>query len=123
VRTLLRGGIVVTASDVLRADVLVEDERVSALGVNLESPVDRVLDVHGRYVMPGGVDVHTHMGLVADGAISPEDFFTGTRAAAFGGTTTVVDFATQDQGESLLQALDRTTRHSRGCGRGVFPSW
>jgi dihydropyrimidinase len=126
VRILLRGGTVVTASDVVHADVLVEDQHVAAVGLDLEIPADRVIDVHGRYVMPGGVDVNTHLGLGAGELTSPEDFFTGTRAAAFGGTTTVVDFATQVPGESLREALDRAMGNAeRSCtdyGFHVFVS-
>lgn len=115
-KVLLRGGTVVTASEVLRADVLVEDAHVSALGVELEASADRVIDVHGRYVMPGGVDVQTHMEPEVRGVASPADFFVGTRAAAFGGTTTIVDFATQERGESLREALDRSVGEAeRSC--------
>jgi len=107
VRTLIQGGTVVTATETVRADVVVEDEKVRAIGVSMRVSADEVIDATGRYVMPGGVDVHTHMDLPFGGTVCSDDFETGTRAAAFGGTTTIVDFAVQDHGEGLRQGLDR----------------
>jgi dihydropyrimidinase len=106
-RTLIKGGTVVTATETLNADVLIEDERVSAIALNLDVEADTVIDAENRYVMPGGVDPHTHMDLPFGGSFCSDDFSTGTRAAAFGGTTTIVDFALQDAGEGLRQGLDR----------------
>jgi dihydropyrimidinase len=107
VRTLIKGGTVVTATETLNADVLIEDEKVSAIALNLDVEADTVIDAENRYVMPGGVDPHTHMDLPFGGSFCSDDFSTGTRAAAFGGTTTIVDFALQDAGEGLRQGLDR----------------
>jgi dihydropyrimidinase len=107
VKTLIRNGTVVTASETLQADVLVEDEKVAAIALDLDVPADRTIDATDRYVIPGGVDVHTHFDLPFGGSFCSDDFGTGTRAAAFGGTTTCVDFALQDYGESLRQGLDR----------------
>jgi dihydropyrimidinase len=108
-RTLIKGGTVVTATETTKADVLVDDEKVAAIGLGLaaESDMDRVIDASGKYVMPGAIDVHTHMELPFGGSFCSDDFFTGTRAAAFGGTTTIVDFALQDYGEPLRAGLDR----------------
>ncbi len=106
-RTLIKNGTLVTASETLDADVLVEDERVAAIALDLDVPADTVIDATDRYVIPGGVDVHTHFDLPFGGSFCSDDFGTGTRAAAFGGTTTCVDFAVQDYGESLRQGLDR----------------
>ena len=106
-RTLIKNGTVVTASETLDADVLVEDEKVAAIALDLDVPADTVIDATDRYVIPGGVDVHTHFDLPFGGSFCSDDFGTGTRAAAFGGTTTCVDFAVQDYGESLRQGLDR----------------
>ena len=106
-RTLIKGGTVVTATETLNADVLIEDEKVSAIALNLDVEADTVIDAENRYVMPGGVDPHTHMDLPFGGSFCSDDFSTGTRAAAFGGTTTIVDFALQDAGEGLRQGLDR----------------
>ena len=100
VKTLIKGGTVVTAAEMATADVLIEGERVRAVGTEL-GEADRVIDATGHYVMPGGIDVHTHMELPFGGTFASDDFATGTRAAAFGGTTTIVDFAVQGFGESL----------------------
>jgi dihydropyrimidinase len=107
VKTLITNGTVVTASETLRADVLVEDEKVAAIALDLDVQADRTIDATDRYVIPGGVDVHTHFDLPFGGSFCSDDFGTGTRAAAFGGTTTCVDFALQDYGETLRQGLDR----------------
>jgi dihydropyrimidinase len=106
-RTLIKGGTVVTATETLNGDVLIEDEKVSAIALNLDVEADTTVDASNRYVMPGGVDPHTHMDLPFGGSFCSDDFSTGTRAAAFGGTTTIVDFALQDAGEGLRQGLDR----------------
>ena len=106
-RTLIRGGTVVTATETMLADVVIEDEKIAAIGVGMSVEADTVIDATGRYVMPGGVDAHTHMELPFGGSFCSDDFETGTRAAAFGGTTTIVDFALQDFGEGLRQGLDR----------------
>jgi dihydropyrimidinase len=107
VKTLIRNGTVVTATETLNADVLVEDQRVVAVALDLDVDADTILDATDRYVIPGGVDVHTHFDLPFGGSFCSDDFGTGTRAAAFGGTTTCVDFAVQDYGESLRRGLDR----------------
>ncbi|GHF78808.1 dihydropyrimidinase [Streptomyces filamentosus] len=110
-RTLVRGGLVVTASDELHADVLIEDGRIAALAAHGSDAAarwtaDRTLDATGRYVIPGGVDVHTHMELPFGGTSASDTFETGTRAAAWGGTTTLVDFAVQSVGHPLREGLD-----------------
>jgi dihydropyrimidinase len=107
VKTLIKNGTVVTASETLDADVLVEDDKVAAIALDIDVQPDRLIDATDRYVIPGGVDVHTHFDLPFGGSFCSDDFGSGTRAAAFGGTTTCVDFALQDYGESLLQGLDR----------------
>ena len=106
-RTLIKGGTVVTATETTKADVVIEDERVSAIGVGMPVQADVEIDATDRYVMPGGVDVHTHMDLPFGGSFCSDNFESGTRAAAFGGTTTIVDFALQDYGEGLREGLDR----------------
>ncbi|MFJ5218504.1 dihydropyrimidinase [Streptomyces sp. NPDC088354] len=112
-RTVIRGGLVVTAADEIHADVLVEGGRVAALAAHESDAArgwtesaDRVVDATGKYVIPGGVDAHTHMELPFGGTFASDTFETGTRAAAWGGTTTVVDFAVQSVGESLRAGLD-----------------
>jgi len=108
VRTLIQGGTVVTAAETMRADVLVDGEKVVAVGTSLGAAgAERTVDATGRYVMPGAIDVHTHMEMPFGGTFSADDFATGTAAAAWGGTTTIVDFAIHDFGESLQAGLDR----------------
>ncbi|MFD0269407.1 dihydropyrimidinase [Streptomyces sp. NPDC127106] len=113
IRTLIRGGLVITAADELHADVLVEDGRVTALAAHGSDTAEgwtagagRVLDASGKYVIPGGVDAHTHMELPFGGTFASDTFETGTRAAAWGGTTTIVDFAVQSVGRALREGLD-----------------
>jgi dihydropyrimidinase len=111
--TVIRGGLVITAADETNADILIESGRVTALAAR-DSEVarrwaesaDRVIDAAGKYVIPGGVDAHTHMELPFGGTFASDTFETGTRAAAWGGTTTIVDFAVQTVGESLRSGLD-----------------
>ncbi|MFF8598311.1 dihydropyrimidinase [Streptomyces sp. NPDC015232] len=110
-RTLIRGGLVVTAADELHADVLIEDGRVVALAAHGSDiaagwTAERIIDATDRYVIPGGVDAHTHMELPFGGTFASDTFETGTRAAAWGGTTTIVDFAVQTVGQSLREGLD-----------------
>ncbi len=108
-RTLFANGTIVTADGSYRADVLVEGETIVQIGADLAASVtaDEVIDAAGKYVIPGGIDAHTHMKLPFGGTYAKDDFETGTRAAAFGGTTTIVDFAVQSKGETLHQGLDK----------------
>ncbi|MEV0321012.1 dihydropyrimidinase [Streptomyces sp. NPDC050658] len=107
-RTLIRGGLVITAAEEIHADVLIEDGRIAAIASpeSQQWTADRVIDAAGKYVIPGGVDAHTHMELPFGGTFASDSFETGTRAAAWGGTTTIVDFAVQSQGQSLRAGLD-----------------
>jgi len=114
-RTLISGGLVVSASDAVRADVLVVDAEIAAVGVGLDDVrADQTFDATDRYVIPGGVDVHTHMELETSGNVACDDFVTGTAAAAWGGTTTIVDYAGHDRGESLLAGLARWQAKAAG---------
>jgi dihydropyrimidinase len=79
---------------------------------------DKVIDASGKLVIPGGIDPHTHLELPFGGTYSSDDFFTGTRAAAFGGTTTIIDFAVQNKGESMLLGAD--TWHKKAEGKAVI---
>ena len=108
-KTLIQNGHVVTAIDSYTADILVDGPTIAMIGVNLEKvvgAVDKTIDATGKLVIPGGIDPHTHMDLPFGGTSSSDDFETGTRAAALGGTTTIIDFAVQYRGQSLNQALD-----------------
>jgi dihydropyrimidinase len=118
-KTLIRGGTVVTATDNYRGDVLIEDEKIVAIATNVDltrglipeggqipSSLDRIIEAKGKYVIPGGIDVHTHLDMPFGGTTSADDFESGTIAAAHGGTTSVVDFAIQYRGQTLRHALD-----------------
>src|SRR4030081_774288 len=105
--TIITGGTVVTAADTCQADVAIENGRGGALGSSLpHENANRLIDAAGKYVFPGGIDVHTHLDMPFGGTTSADDFETGTRAAAFGGTTTLIDFAIQYKGQPLRQAFD-----------------
>ena len=119
-RTLIRGGTVVTATGASAADVLIDGETVVALldpahTGSFASLADRSIDATGKYVIPGGIDVHTHLDMPFGGTFSADDFETGTRAAAWGGTTSLVDFAVQPKGASLRETLD--TWHAKAEGK------
>jgi dihydropyrimidinase len=113
-KTLITNGTVVTASEAFRADVLVEGEHISAVGVSLDVVADKMIDATGRYVLPGGIDVHTHLDMPYRDTTSADDFESGTIAAACGGTTSVIDFATQFRGQTLCQARDAWMKKAEG---------
>jgi dihydropyrimidinase len=113
-RTLIKNGTVVTATDQYKGDVLVEDEKIAVIGMSLDVQADTVIDAAGKYVLPGGIDVHTHLDMPFGGATSADDFETGTRAAAFGGTTTIVDFAIQYRGQTLHHAMETWAKKAEG---------
>ncbi len=117
-KTLIKNGRVVTAVDDYHADILIDGEKVSVIGASLDMEADKVIDASGKLVIPGGIDPHTHMELPFGGTSASDDFFTGTRAAAFGGTTTIIDFAVQYKGESMIQAVDNW--HSKAEGKTVI---
>jgi dihydropyrimidinase len=115
-RTLIVNGTVVTHAGRMAADVLIEDEKVVALAAHGSHgwTADRVIDAAGRYVLPGGVDVHTHMELPFGGTYASDDFESGTRAAAWGGTTTIVDFAVQTIGRPMMEGFEAWMAKAEG---------
>ncbi|PVW03608.1 dihydropyrimidinase [Microbacterium sp. Gd 4-13] len=121
-KTLITGGTVVTATGSSLADVLVDGETIAAvlapgsalLGFDIAANVDTVIDATGKYVIPGGIDAHTHMELPFGGTNASDTFETGTRAAAWGGTTTIVDFAVQKTGERVQDGL--AAWHEKAAG-------
>jgi dihydropyrimidinase len=105
--TIIRNGSVVTATDTYVADIAITNGKIAAIGKDLPTQnSSHVLDAAGKLVLPGGIDVHTHLDMPFGGTTSADDFETGTRAAAFGGTTTLIDFAIQYKGQPLRQAFD-----------------
>src|SRR5688572_1370603 len=103
---IIKNGRVITATDDYVADVFIDGETVSAIGKNLPMKADRTIDAAGKLVIPGAIDPHVHMELPFGGTVSSDTFETGTRAAAFGGTTTIIDFAIQYHGKTFEQTLD-----------------
>jgi dihydropyrimidinase len=126
-RTLIVNGTVVNADGSTEADVLIDGETIAAVGRGLgellgrgngsSGNVERTIDARGKYVMPGAIDVHTHMELPFGGTFAKDTFESGTRAAAFGGTTTIIDFAVQSRGKSLREGLDAW--HAKAEGNAV----
>ena len=117
-KTLIKNGRIVTAADEYVADLLIDGETIRLIGAQLDPALaDTVIDATGLYVLPGGIDVHTHLSMPWRGIESCDDFFTGQRAALFGGTTTHVDFSIQPKGGTLRQALDLW--HAKAAGKAV----
>jgi dihydropyrimidinase len=110
---LIRGGTVVTAESTQAADVLIDGETINEVGAGLDASGAEVVDATGLFVLPGGIDVHTHLAMPLGDIASSDDFYTGHVAAAFGGTTTHLDFANQSKGESLHAALDEWHARAR----------
>src|SRR5436305_12788073 len=117
-RTLITGGLVITASDELAVDVLIEDETVVALGTGQGWTADTVIDATGKYVIPGGIDGHTHMEMPFGGTFASDTFETGTRAAAWGGTTTIIDFVVQAHGQRVQDQV--ALWHEKAGGNGAI---
>ncbi len=104
--TLIKNGRVITAEQDYNADIYIEKNTITTIGASLTMHADNTINANGKYVIPGGVDVHTHMDMPFGGTTSSDDFETGTRAAAFGGTTCLIDFAIQSKGTRMRDALD-----------------
>jgi dihydropyrimidinase len=118
--TVIRNGLVITAAEETAADVLIDGEQVVALAATGSAVAqgwqgEREIDASGKYVVPGGVDAHTHMEMPFGGTYAADTFETGTRAAAWGGTTTIIDFAIQSMGGALREGLDAW--HAKAEGR------
>ena len=119
-RTLIANGLIVTADGSYPGDVLVDGEVIVQIGVDLAAAgvtADETIDATGKYVIPGGIDAHTHMELPFGGTFAKDTFETGTRAAAFGGTTSIIDFAVQSKGQPLHEGLD--VWHKKAEGNAV----
>ncbi len=117
--TIITNGEIITAADRYHADLRIEDGVVTAIAKDLPVAAgDEVIDAKGRWIIPGGVDVHTHLDMPFMGTMSSDDFYTGTRAAAYGGTTSIVDFAISFRGQDYDEVLDVWMAKARG--KAVF---
>ena len=115
---LIKGGRVITAADDYVADIFIEGERISLIGESLDLAADKVIDASGKYVLPGAVDPHTHLEMPWRGKTTVDDFYHGHVAAAFGGTTTHVDFCIQSKGQTFGEALDAW--HAKREGKALI---
>ncbi|MEP7319426.1 MAG: dihydropyrimidinase [Panacibacter sp.] len=114
--TLIKNGRIITATDNYTADILIDGETISAIGNNLSVTADKEIDAAGMLVMPGGIDPHVHLDMPFMGTFSSDNYETGTRAALYGGTTMVIDFVLQKQGNSLRSALEEwQSRSNNNC--------
>lgn len=111
---MIKGGTIVTATDYYQSDVRIEDEKIVAIGAGIELSNYKIIQANGCYLFPGGVDVHTHFELPVGNTVTADDFCSGTKAAIMGGTTTIVDYATQFKGETLQAALANWHEKAQG---------
>ena len=111
---LIKNGHIFTAVDSYVADILVDEGKVRTIGIDLVADADKTVDATGKYVIPGGIDPHTHLEFPFGGTVSSDDFRSGTIAAAFGGTTSIVDFAVQQRGHALSEALEEWHKKAEG---------
>lgn len=111
---LIKNGRIITAEQDYIADIFIEKDKISTIGLSLNVNADKVIDAKGKYVIPGGIDVHTHLDMPFGGTTSSDDFETGTIGAAFGGTTSLIDFAIQPKGKSMREGLDIWRKKAEG---------
>lgn len=112
---LIKGGTIVTAGDVYDGDIAVIDGKIALIGQALDLPARQVIDAAGKFLLPGGIDVHTHLDMPFGGTVTADNFFTGGAAAACGGTTTIVDFAIQGKGQTLAQTIETWSAKAADC--------
>lgn len=117
-KKIIRNGTIVTATDTYKADILIEENKITAIGLNLDCTNVEVIDASGHYIFPGGVDPHTHLDMPFGGTVTKDDFESGTIAAAFGGTTTIIDFCLTKKGEPLQKAIE--TWHEKSKNKAVI---
>lgn len=115
---IIKNGTIVTATDHYQGDILIEDGVITGIGLNLEREGAEIVDATGTYVFPGGIDPHTHLDMPFGGTVTADDFETGTIAAAFGGTTTVIDFCLTNKGKPLSESVQ--TWHQKAVGKAVI---
>ena len=112
--TLIKHGTLITAAECIEADLLIEGEQIRLIGRQLEMTADEIVDAAGKYVLPGGIDVHTHLDMPLGNLRAADDFESGTMAAACGGTTTIIDYAAHAHGERMEQGLTNWFRKADG---------
>jgi dihydropyrimidinase len=117
---LIKNGRIITADADYVADILIEDETIKAIGRHMAVQVDELIDATGMLIFPGGIDPHVHLAMPFMGTFSSDDYTTGTRAALYGGTTTVIDFILQKQGNSLRAAFDEWSGRATGNAVGDY---
>ena len=117
-KKIIKNGTIVTASDKFKADLCIEDGKISQIAANLSSTDAEVIDATGCYVFPGGIDPHTHLDMPFGGTVTKDDFESGTKAAAFGGTTTIIDFCLTSKGKSLSSSIE--TWHNKSKDKAVI---
>ena len=103
---LIKNGTIVTASGSYEADVAVKDGKIAEIGKNLDISADKTVDASGKLVLPGAIDVHTHLAMPFGGTVSADSYLSGTRAAACGGVTTIFDYPVQHKGETILGLIN-----------------
>jgi dihydropyrimidinase len=113
--TIIKNGRIITATDDYAADIFIDGESIALIGENLSAKADKTIDAKGKLVIPGAIDPHVHMQLPFGGTVSSDDFESGSRAAAFGGTTTMIDFAIQFKGKTFQQTIDDW--HAKAAGK------
>jgi dihydropyrimidinase len=117
-KKIIKNGSIVTATDTFQGEILIQDGKITQIGVNLSALGAEVIDAKGCLVFPGGIDPHTHLDMPFGGTVTKDDFESGTIAAAFGGTTTVIDFCLTNKGESLKNAIQ--TWHNKSKDKAVI---
>lgn len=117
-KKIIKNGIIVTAADTYTGDVAIENGVITEIGLHLDVPGAEIIDASGCYVFPGGIDPHTHLDMPFGGTVTADNFETGTIAAAYGGTTTVIDFCLTTKGQPLQQAVD--TWHHKSQDKAVI---
>lgn len=117
-KKLIKNGVIVTATDTFEADILIENEIIINIGIDLAVDEAEIIDAQGAYIFPGGIDPHTHLDMPFGGTVTKDDFETGTIGAAFGGTTTIIDFCLTNKGVPLKDAVE--TWHKKSTGKAVI---
>ena len=114
VKKIIKGGRVATAADVFEADILIENGKIVQIGLNLTDAGAEIIDATGKYVLPGGIDPHTHLDMPFNNTVTDDDWKSGTIAAAFGGTTTILDFCLTAGEEKLSTAVEKWHDKAKG---------